>query len=427
VAFELVSLPYGRGALELRLPASLMPRLRRAGAASVEALPEPLQALEEALLRPVGSPPLPETLRGKKRVVVVVSDLTRSVAYPLWLPWFLDFIRRHSDSGCRVSVLMGGGTHEPPSADEARAFLGIDEEVIFHDSRDDASLISLGVSTRGTPFALNRLAVESDLVIATGAVGYHYFAGFTGGIKAVFPGLGGFDAVVANHGLCLDLATRHFGAGVAPGALDGNPVHEDLREIIPHLPPVFLVNTVLAEDKAPALFVAGGIVAAHRRACDFVDSRFRVAVGAPADLVLLSTGGHPRDISLYQAHKALKHAEGALSRRGRVLFFAQCPEGMGHPSFAGWQPLDYAATVQRLRAGYRPIGHLALSLRILARLYDITLVTELGEETVEAWGFNRVAPEQASDKAAWMMVSADSPLLVKQGASLLLTGGQAAP
>jgi nickel-dependent lactate racemase len=190
---------------------------------------------------------------------------------------------------------------------------------------------------------------------------------------------------------------------------------------------VFLINTVLAEDKHPALFVAGDTVAAHRRACDFVDSHFRVGVGGPADLILLSAGGHPRDLSLYQAHKALKHAEGALAPRGRILFFAQCPEGMGHPSFAEWQLLDYAATVERLRAGYRPIGHLALSLRILAKLYDITLVTELDDETVEAWGFSWVSPKQAADKAAWMMVSAEAPLLVAHGASLLLTGGQAAP
>jgi nickel-dependent lactate racemase len=427
VPFETVSLPYGRGVLELRLPASLIPCLRRAEAASVEALPEPLPALEEALLNPIGSAPLPEALRGRKRIVVVVSDPTRSVAYPTWLPWLLDFIRRHADSGSTVTLLMGGGTHEPPSPEEARAFLGVSEDVIFHDSRDESLLVSLGDSTRGTPITANRLGAEADLIIATGAVGYHYFAGFTGGVKAVFPGLGGFDAVVANHGLCLDLEAHHFAAGVAPGALDGNPVYEDLLEVVPRLPPVFLVNTVLAEDKHPALFVAGDTVAAHRRACDFVDSHFRVGIGAPADLILLSAGGHPRDLSLYQAHKALKHAEGALAPRSRVLFFAQCPEGMGHPSFAEWQPLDYAATMQQLRAGYRPIGHLALSLRILAKLYDITLVTELDDETVEAWGFSWVSPKQAADKAAWMMVSAEAPLLVAHGASLLLTGGQAAP
>jgi nickel-dependent lactate racemase len=240
----------------------------------------------------------------------------------------------------------------------------------------------------------------------------------------VFPGLGGYDAVVHNHGLCLDLEDKYFAEGVAPGSLDGNPVHEDLRGIIPHLPPIFILNVVLAEDKAPAYFVAGDVIKAHGAACDFVDKHFRCAVPRKADLILLSAGGHPRDISLYQAHKALKHAEAALSRRGRILFFAKCPDGMGHPHFEQWRELDFAATVSLLRQRYLPIGHIALSLRTLYKRFDLNLVSELDAAKAEEWGFEPVAPEKASLKAAWMLARADSPVVVTHGSSVLLSAGQ---
>ena len=243
-------------------------------------------------------------------------------------------------------------------------------------------------------------------------------------MKGLFPGLGGFDAVVHNHGLCVDPKGGRFAQGVAPGVLDGNPVHEDLRGILPHLPSIFLVNVVLANDKVPAHFAAGDIVKAHRAACAFVDAHFRCEVPRAADLILLSAGGHPRDISLYQAHKALKHSEAALRRRARILFFAQCPDGMGHPQFEQWRGLGYAATVSQLKQRYLPIGHIALSLRTLYKRFGLNLVSELDAETAEEWGFTPVPPAKASIKASWMLARAKNPVVVTHGSSVLLSAGQ---
>jgi nickel-dependent lactate racemase len=417
-------MPYGEGTVTLDIPAPLAEKLHFARPEPLDALDDPAREMLAAVEAPVESPPLSERLRAARSVLVVVSDHTRSCAYPMWLPRLLDFARSHLAEGAVLKLIMACGTHAAPSAEEVRRVLGVDEKVVLHDSRDEKSLVEVGVSSRGTSYVINRLLTEADLILATGAVGYHYFAGFTGGVKALFPGLGGYDAVVHNHGLCLDLEDRYFAEGVAPGNLDGNPVHEDLREIIPHLPPVFLVNVVLAGDKAPAYFVAGDAIKAHRAAGDFVDKHFRCSAPRRADLILLSAGGHPRDISLYQAHKALKHAEAALSRRGRILFFAQCPEGMGHPQFEQWRELDFAATVSLLRQRYLPIGHIALSLRTLYKRFGLNLVSEMDVAEAEEWGFEPVAPDKASLKAAWMLARADSPVVVTHGSSILLSAGQ---
>jgi nickel-dependent lactate racemase len=240
-------------------------------------------------------------------------------------------------------------------------------------------------------------------------------------VKAVFPGLAGFHAVVANHGLCLNLKEQRFAEGVLPGALAGNPVQEDFREALPLLPPVFVVNTVLADDRAPAFFAAGEPIAAHEACCAFVDNHFRCELPHPTGLVLLSAGGHPRDISLYQAHKALKHAQGALAEKARILFFAQCPDGLGHPHFEHWCSLSLAQTLEELRGGYQAIAHIALSLRTLARSFEITLVTDLPPKNAEQWGLEHVHPEKAALKAAWMLAHADHPAAVPHGSSVLLS------
>jgi nickel-dependent lactate racemase len=413
-------MPFGRGCIPLEIPQSA-PQPFIAQARALTPLANPSAAAIAACEAPNGCAPLSVQAVEAANILLVVSDPTRCVAYPQWLPALAKYIRAHMHGNARLRIVMATGTHASPPDGMAGGYLGVDGEVIIHDCRDEAALVSLGTSTRGTPFVLNKLAVEAGLIIATGAVGYHYFAGFTGGVKAVFPGLAGFDSVVANHGLCLDLAAQRFATGVAPGALAGNPVQEDFREVLPLLPPVFVINTVLAEDRDPAFFAAGAPIAAHEACCAFVDAHFRCELPHPAGLLLLSAGGHPRDISLYQAHKALKHAQGGLAEKARILFFAQCPDGMGHPHFEHWCALSLGETLAELRGGYQPIAHIALSLRTLSRDYEITLVSDLPPQIATQWGLEHVTPGNAALAAANMLAHAQHPAAVLHGSSLLLT------
>jgi nickel-dependent lactate racemase len=418
-----IQMPYGRGFIPLEIPQSA-PQPFIAQARALAPLADPSAAAIAACEAPDSGAPLADMLGKSANILLVVSDPTRCVAYPQWLPALVKYIRAHMRDNARLRVVMATGTHASPPEGIASGYLDIDGDVIIHDCRDEAALVSLGTSTRGTPFVINKLAVEADLVIATGAVGYHYFAGFTGGVKAIFPGLAGFASVVANHGLCLDLEAQRFAGGVAPGALAGNPVQEDFREVLPQLPPVFIINTVLAEDRDPAFFAAGAPIAAHEACCTFVDAHFRCKLPHPAGLLLLSAGGHPRDISLYQAHKALKHAQGGLAEKARILFFAQCPDGMGHPHFEHWCALSLGETLAELRGGYQPIAHIALSLRTLSHDFEISLVSDLPPEIATQWGLEHIAPENAALAAANMLAHADHPAVALHGSSLLLTSAR---
>ncbi len=416
----MLEMPYGRGSIPLEIPQSAASGLFIAQAKPLRPLTDCAAAAIAATEAPVGCAPLSAQLAQADSVLLIVSDPTRCVAYPQWLPALLQHIRANMRASAALRIIMATGTHSAPPVDSIADYLGIRGEVIIHDCRDESSLVRLGTSTHGTPFVLNKLATEASLIIATGAVGYHYFAGFTGGVKAVFPGLAGFDSVIANHGLCLDIPALRFADGVAPGALAGNPVQEDFREVLPLLPPVFIINTVLAEDRDPAFFAAGAPVAAHEACSAFVDAHFRCELPHEPELLLLSAGGNPRDISLYQAHKALKHSQGSLAHRARILFFAQCPNGLGHPHFEHWCALSLRETLEQLQHGYQPIAHIALSLRTLARKYDITMVADLPAQIVEQWGMSHVPPEKASLKASWMLAHTQHPVAVAHGSSLLL-------
>ena len=419
-----LEMPYGRGSIPLELPPSVAEGLFIAKPKPLHPLADCAAAAIAAAQAPVGCAPLSDRLAQAANVLLIVSDPTRCVAYPQWLPALVSQIRANMRPGAILRIIMATGTHSAPPVQDISAYLGINDEVVIHDCRNEASLVELGTSTRGTPFVLNKLAVEAGLIIATGAVGYHYFAGFTGGVKAIFPGLAGFESVIANHGLCLNIPAQRFADGVAPGALAGNPVQEDFREVLPLLPPTFIINTVLAEDRDPAFFAAGAPIAAHEACCAFVDEHFRCELPHEAGLLLLSAGGHPRDISLYQAHKALKHAQGGLAHRARILFVAKCPDGMGHPHFEHWCSLSLAKTLEQLQGGYQPIAHIALSLRTLARKFDITLVSDLPAEIAEQWGMAHVTPEKASLKASWMLAHAEHPAAVAHGSSVLLSALQ---
>ena len=373
--------------------------------------------LDRCLTEPIGSPPLQDLLARSRRVLLVTSDATRLVAYHSWLPHLVSTVRKHLPEGGELKVIVGGGTHAPMSAEAARDYLGLDEEPLCHDSRDESQLVQVGSTSRGTQVTVNREAMDADLIIATGAVTYHYFAGFTGGPKAVFPGLGGFESIVANHSLSVDASTGELNPAASVGRLEGNPIYEDCLEAAAMLPTMLLVNVVLGTDGRVAAFFCGELSAAHAEAARFVSSHFVRELTEPADVLLLSCGGYPRDISLYQAHKALKLAEGGVAPEGTIYFIARCEEGMGHPGFDYWRKLDLDATKAELRKGYRAIGHLALSLRQLTSKFRIKVYSKLSWQELREWNMEPIRKDQLVKVLRGMPVIAQHPVLTRTAPS----------
>ncbi len=419
MAREELSIPYGRRRVPLICNWEVQPCIVH----DPKAIDNPSVALQASLDAPINSPPLSSLLQGSKRVLLVLSDVTRKLAYPQWLPTLYRYVWEHSTPSAEVASIVALGTHKPASPESMHNHLGERVDYLNHDARDEGNLVFLGRSSRGTDFFVNRSVVNADLVVTTTAVTYHYFSGFTGGVKAIFPGLAGEKGVIHNHGLSLDCVKGSFNPYCKPGNLQHNPVYEDFLEIVPHLPPTFSVNVVLNLEGNLSAFFSGNPVSSHRQACVFYEKHFSVKVREKPSVVILSAGGYPRDLNLYQAHKALKSIEAVLHKECTVMFFAECAEGLGHSAFASWKGVNRQDLVERLKQGYEPLAHLILSLLTVGESSKIFLVSSLARDEVEAWGFHHLELEEAESCLRSLTVSlpkTSTVLLQPFGAEILV-------
>jgi nickel-dependent lactate racemase len=384
-------LPYGASEIRATWPGGLA----RLDARGVPAASDPGEVVRRALAGPISSPPLERAARGARDCVVVVSDTTRETVLPIVLPAIFESLERAGVPPERTSVLVAYGNHaRSPDADIERLAgpLPPGVRIAHHDSSDDTTLAGVGRLPSGHELRLNRLAVEADMVVLTGAVTFHYHAGFTGGRKSVLPGIAARANVLANHALILS-ASSPGGRDprCAPGRLEGNPVHEEMVAaaglLAARLPrPAFLANVVLTDGGEPTAFFAGDVFAAHERGAAFVDSSFRAGAEGGFDVALASAGGRPRDLTFYQAHKAFDHAARAVRDGGVVVLGAECADGAG-PGFLEWfDHATYDGHLAALRGGFAVPGQTALALRQKLERVRGVLVSRMPVSDVERMG-----------------------------------------
>lgn len=347
--------------------------------------------LAAALNEPIGAPPLEQMIGKNDRVLLVVPDATRVAGVERLAPLI---IQRLNDVGLfdsQIEILIGGGIHRPPTTIEINRILG--EQIAarlavhHHDANDESSVVRLGHTTRGTPVELNRRLLETDHVIALGAITFHYFAGFSGGRKAILPGCASARSIRANHLLSFDLERLQKREGVASGLLDGNAVHEDMDEAVSMLNPSFLVNTIINARNEISAVYAGHWRDAHRRGCAEYNAAHAVPVNGRRSVVIVSCGGAPRDTNMIQSHKALEHAATALEPGGTMIALAECSQGLGRKDFLDWfVPGGSPATAQRLLQGYQVNGQTAWGLRKKAETFRIRVVSSLDDGVLRQMG-----------------------------------------
>jgi lactate racemase len=417
---EIVALRFGGGTL--RLPNG---PFRLEPATAGDSAPQELgpAGLRAALERPLASPTLQEIAHGARRVLVVVSDGTRATGAHLFLPELVARVREGSPRA-EIRFAVASGIHRLPTHGEIRRILGEDlassHEVLRHDPDDPARLIDLGRTRSGTPVRVNRALEEHDRLILTGAVGFHYYAGFSGGRKAVVPGLAARETVTRNHLRALRRdGTRHPAARA--GVLQGNPVHRDMAEAAALVGPHFLVNAVIGHQGGIERLFAGQWRRAHEAACRHVRST-RTARVVPRDLVVASAGGEPSDLNLIQAHKAWEAAWGAIRPGGVFVLVARCREGAGHETFLPWLRHETEeALVQALRRDFQVYGQTALSWFRKARTCRAILVSGLPPELVRGLGVEPATDlAGAFDLARRTLREGTAGWLVEQGSRYLL-------
>lgn len=318
-----VELAYGRNGLAIEVP-DCAEVVRPRDVAGVD---DEIAAIEAALATPISSPPLAELAAGKRRVAVTHSDITRATPNDRILPVLLGALEQAGVARDHITLINALGTHRRQSRAELEGMLGVSIVANYrceqHDAWDDESLVAAGTTSRGNAIRLNRTVAEADLVIFTGFIEPHFFAGFSGGPKGALPAIAGSESVLTNHGYAMISDPR-----ATWGITDGNPIWEEMREAAALIDPLFLLNVSLnAMGRITGVF-AGDVLTAHRRGCTFVRDSAMVAVPEPFDVVVTTNSGYPLDQNLYQTVKGMQAAKEIVRAGGAIILAAECIDGL---------------------------------------------------------------------------------------------------
>ena len=334
--------------------------------------------IKRALAHPIESKSLADLVKPGEKVVIVTSDVTRPVPSWLILPCLLEELGKAGIPDKDVTVVFGLGSHRPMTEEEKRRLASdaVYERVACIDSDPD-DCIHMGTCRNGTSVDIFRTVAEADRRILVGNVEYHYFAGYSGGMKAIMPGVASRESIQSNH-------KNMIRPGSYSGNLEGNPVREDIEEVAQFCPVDFILNVALDDHKQVAFAAAGHPVAAHRAACHFLDTIYKIKIEEPADLVIVSTGGYPKDINLYQAQKSIDNAKHAVRKGGIILVAASCEEGYGSETFGKWIK-NYDTPEERIAAIHEHFelgGHKSAALALVQQNCTIYLVTDMDDALV---------------------------------------------
>lgn len=387
------TLKYGKGTLDFHLDDSkilqvvLPPEsgLKPCGAAEVEA----------ALDSPVGTPSLEELLAAKKpeKVVVIVNDITRPTPYELLLPPVLERFARAGIADDMVTFVVATGIHAPHTDEQNVQVYGEKIagrfRIVSHVADDPGSLVSAGTLSTGSELRINRLVMDADFVLALGVVAPHYFAGYSGGRKSILPGVAWKRTVERNHSRMVQLVDN------LPD-LDSNPLNLEMIEAARMVGVDMILNVVVNENKDVVKVVAGDVVEAWKKAVAVSASLYEVPLKGLADVTIASACGHPRDINVYQAQKALDHADKATRKGGTIVLLADCPAGYGEPVFEEWmnaarRPEDI---VERIGTDFMMGGHKAFGIAKVAAEKTVYMVTSMEERLVRKLFFEKAPTVQ---------------------------------
>jgi nickel-dependent lactate racemase len=317
-----VNLAYGQGYLPVDLPEE---RTTVIEPSHKPALADERGALFAALDRPTGAPPLREWIKPGAKVCILFTDITRATPNEHLIPWLLEYLKDVPRE--QILLLNQLGTHRPNTREELERMLTPDVvknyRVFNHEPENPEALVQLGTTRDGTPTLVNKLAVEADVRIVTGFIEPHFFAGFSGGIKGIVPGVAGLKTVMSNHG------ARNIGDPKSTfGVTDGNPLWEDLRDMALRVGPSFLLNVALNEERGITGVFAGDIITAHKVGCEFVRKSAMQKFDAPFDIVLTTNSGYPLDMNLYQGVKGMSAGARVVKQGGTLILAAECREGV---------------------------------------------------------------------------------------------------
>lgn len=317
-----VKLAYGKEGLWVELPDEnvtvVEPRF-------VPGLPDETEAIRSALRRPIGTPPLRDLVKRDDTVAIVFSDLTRPQPRERMLPVLLEELAHVPPEN--IVLINALGTHRPNTETELIEMLGQEiaegYRIVQHDAWDKDNMVYLGPTSFGHETYINGVYMEARVKILTGFIEPHFFAGFSGGPKAVLPGLADERSVLGNHD------AKMIGHPKATwGVTEGNPIWEEMREMAAKTRPAFLLNVTLNKNKEITGVFAGDVWQAHAAGTAFARKSVMVPVLRPFDIVITTNSGYPLDLNLYQAVKGMSAAALVVKEGGSIIAAAECWDGI---------------------------------------------------------------------------------------------------
>lgn len=343
---------------------------------SVDSIDE--EEVRKAMNNPIGSKRLKDIVSPGDKIVIVTSDISRPMPSYKVLPIVIEELKSAGVAEEDITIVLALGIHRKHSEEEKRRLVGEDvyrSNICIMDSDKD-KCIRIGTCKNGTPVDIFEPVLDADKRIAIGNIEFHYFAGYSGGNKALMPGVSSYDAIQANH-------MHMLNPNAIVGNLDTNPIRQDIEEITDFIPIHFIINVVLNDRKQIIKAVAGDHVKAHREGCRFLDMVNKVSIREKADIVIVSPGGFPKDINLYQAQKGLDNSKHAVKDGGIIIWCASAEEGFGEANFEKWMieksPIEM---IEELKRKFVLGAHKAAFIAMTLQKAQIYLVSELEPELV---------------------------------------------
>lgn len=376
----IIKVPYSKETWDIEIPDKNLAGILESNAHTYKANKSQEELVNEALDNCIGSKSLEELVHGKKNMVIITSDHTRPVPSKITLPIMLKRIRKVNPN-IAVTILVAAGFHRPTTKEELINKMGEEivenETIVTHISTKDDDMVYLGKLPSGGDLKLNKLAVETELLIAEGFIEPHFFAGFSGGRKSVLPGIASAKTIMANH--CSEFIDSPY---ARTGILENNPIHTDMLYAAEKAKLAFILNVVIDSDKKIIKAFAGDSKFAHEAGCKFV-SEIAGVNSIPADIVVTTNGGYPLDQNVYQSVKGMTAAEACCKEGGVIIMISACNDGHGGKSF--YENLSSASSPKEVLEKVLKIPRNETmpdqwEFQILARILDkfkVILVTNL--------------------------------------------------
>lgn len=366
--------PYGKTEVCVRIPARNF--LGTIDPEEKPSMPADREEIERALGMPLGSGNLGDIVEAEHKVAIVVDDVTRPAPSHIMVPPLLKELSSKGVKDENITIIFGCGTHRAVTRKEAGRLLG--EQVvnristISHDHKAENQVYVGKTKKHGTEVHLNHVFAEADIKILTGDICFHYFAGYGGGRKSVLPAITAEETTRHNHQMLLHPKAK-------PGVLQGNPVHEDMVEAAKLAGVDFILNVVMNGKGEIVKALAGDLETAFNEGTKLVDEMYRIHVDRKADIVVVGAGGHPADMNLFQAYKAVHNALEVVKRHGVVILVAECPEGHGSKVFYDWMVKfkDLKAVKKHIERKFVLGGHKAYYWLDALEKVEIILVSSM--------------------------------------------------